>query len=418
LGHKMEARARKLEIGGVAAEDLAARYGSPLYVYDEDVIRARARALRDAFPARRFDIRYAAKANTNLAVMRALREEGMLADATSPGEVLAGLKAGWGPDQILFTGTSVTDEEMRWVVGKGVMVNADSLGQLERYGRIAPGTRVSVRINPDVGAGHHDHVITGGPHSKFGIYFDRLEEARTIAARHKLRIVGLHQHIGSGVLDADVFCEAIDVLLKAALDMPGLEFVDFGGGIGVPYRPDEKPIDIAALGRKAVERLDAFARAYGSPVRGMIEPGRYLVAESGTLLVTVNTIKTTPAHTFACVDSGFNHLVRHAMYGSYHPIANASRTEGPRKEYVVAGNLCESGDVFSSDREIVDISVGDVLAIGNAGAYGFAMSSNYNMRPRPAEVMVRGGEARLVGERETYAQLLRETPGEDGQGRG
>ncbi|MBI2134000.1 diaminopimelate decarboxylase [Candidatus Woesearchaeota archaeon] len=408
----MKTRNNRLMIGEIEADQLVKKYGSPIYVYDEEIIRNRFRELKESIPYRKLRIYYACKANTNPHIMKIMLEEGAYIDAISPGEIMMALKAGFKPEQLMFTSTSVTDEDMKFAIEKGVLVNCDSLSQLERYGKINPQSSVSIRINPDVGAGHHGHVITGGPDSKFGIYFDKLHDAQAIAKKHNLRIIGVHQHIGSGIIEKEKFIQAMAMLLKTANEIEGLEFIDFGGGLGVPYKPGQERLDIKKLGMEITEKFTAFCSEYGKELHLYIEPGRYPVAEAGTLLCTVNTIKETPKHKFAGVDTGFNHLVRPAMYGSYHEIINASNVEAEKKQKIaIAGNICESGDVFTRDehgivnREMPEIKEGDVLAILNAGAYGYSMSSNYNTRPRPAEILVKGKEARVIRKRETFEHL-------------
>ncbi len=400
----------QLYVGEIPASEIAKKYGTPVYVYDSEIIRYKYRELAESFSYPKVKIHYAAKANTNIRILEILREEGAGIDAVSPGEILAAFKAGFLPEQIMFTATSVTDEEMKFAVSRKVLVNVDSISQLERYGRLNPGSRVCIRINPAVGAGHHDHVITGGPDSKFGIWVGDLEKAAAIAAKRRLKIAGLHQHIGSGILDVSQFINAIDVILAAAKSFPSLEFVDFGGGIGVPYSPEQQPIDIIKLGEKISSILSSFVKNYGRELEFIFEPGRYLVAESGALLCTVNTIKATPKHKFVGVNTGFNHLIRPMTYGSYHPIVNVSNAEADKKEtekVIVAGNLCESGDVFTiGDREMPVLKEGDVLAIMVAGAYGYSMSSNYNTRPRPAEILVSGKKMSVIRAAEKVDELV------------
>ncbi|MBM4045072.1 MAG: diaminopimelate decarboxylase [Planctomycetes bacterium] len=403
----MEIARNRVHLGGISVERLVERFDSPLFVYEEDTLRDRARTLRWCFTWRDVALHFACKANTNLAIMRILRQEGCNIDAVSPGEVFLALKAGYKPSQILFTGNNVTDDEMRFVASKGVLINVDSLSQLDRYGKLFPGTPVSVRINPDVGAGHHDHCITGGPDSKFGVYFDKVADVKRLAKRHGLRIVGVHEHIGSGILETKTFLLAMRVLLDVARQFDSLEFVDFGGGIGVPYRPDQKPVGLTAFGRQVSALFADFCKSYGRDLQLKLEPGRFFVAESGFLLAKVNTVKCTPKHKFVGTDSGFNHLVRHTMYRSYHGILNGSNPNGRKELVVVAGNICESGDLFSHGREIAKVREGDVLVILTAGAYGFSMSSNYNSRPRPAEVLVKDGRAKVIREREALQDLLR-----------
>ena len=410
----MQINNNQLYLGGISASDLARKFGTPLYVYEEDTIRQRYRQFTENIKYNKLRIFFACKSNTNLGILKILKSEGCYIDAVSPGEVFAALRVGFRPEQIMFTGSNVTDEEMVFLISKKILINMDSLSQMERYGKLNPGSRISVRINPDVGAGHHDHCITGGPESKFGIYFDKADEIKRIAEKYKLKIIGLHQHIGSGILDSEKYLYAMNVLLKVATEFKELEFVDFGGGIGVPYKPGEKPIDLKEFGEKAVSLFTDFCESYGRELVLAFEPGRFLVAESGVLLCRVNTIKETPNHRLMGVDSGFNHLIRPMAYGSYHEIVVVDKVNSDEKEAVaVAGNLCESGDVFTRseegivDRDLPRLKEGDVLAILNAGAYGYSMASNYNMRPRPREVIVKNGEARIVREAEKFDDLLR-----------
>jgi diaminopimelate decarboxylase len=407
----MEIRDGKVHLGGCPAESLTARFGSPLYVYEEDMLRRRINDLKRHITYPDLRIHYACKANTNIALMRILREEGACIDAVAPGEAYLAMKAGFTPEQILYTGNSASPADLEFCKRHGLLVNVESLTQLEAYGALNPGARIAVRINPDVGAGHHSHCITGGPDSKFGIYQDRIGEVMDLAGRHRLRIVGLHSHIGSGILDLSVYLQVMDIILRVAGEFKNLEFVDFGGGIGVPYRPDERAIDMPAFGGAVAAKFSDYVRKTGRPMTLAIEPGRYLVCESGILLATVNNLKETPRHRFVGTDTGFNHLIRPMAYGSYHEILNASNPSGEKEAVVVAGNICESGDVFTRDesgpvdREIPRVRVGDVLALCNAGAYGFSMSSNYNSRLRPAEVLVKDGQARVIRRAETLENL-------------
>ena len=404
---KFETRDNKLLWGKASCEALVEKFGSPLYVYDEQIIRKQLRELKRALTWPKTRLLYSCKANTNLSILRIVRDEGWGIDAVSPGEIQTALRAGFKPTDILYTGNNVTDEEMRFALARRVRVNVDSLPQLERFGRIRPGAPVSIRINPDVGEGHHDHVITGGMESKFGIWVDQLREARRIAKKHGLRIAGLHQHIGSGITEPESFLQAMEVLLSAAREFGELEFLDFGGGLGVPYAPGQKPLNVSLLGRVLSRRFGSFCKRYGRELEMILEPGRYVVAEAGVLLARVNTIKATPAHVFVGTDSGFNHLIRHPLYGAHHEIVNASRVRGRRQFVAICGNVCESGDLFTHGRDVTAFREGDVVAILGAGAYGFSMSMQYNSRPRPAEVLVSSGRARLIRRRETMADLLR-----------
>ncbi|HEB31387.1 MAG TPA: diaminopimelate decarboxylase [Spirochaetes bacterium] len=418
----MEIRDNILHIGGISARDLVDEFKSPLYVYEEDTIRARAGELKNAITFANKEIKFACKANTNLEIMKVLKDEGMGIDAVSPGEIFAALKAGFAPDRILFTTNNVLWEEIEYAVSKNVLANLDSLSQLRMFGERFPCRDVCVRINPNVGAGHHDHVITGGPESKFGINYTEVDDIKDIAEKYRLRMTGIHQHIGSGILEPEMFIKAMDVLLETAKYFDDLSFIDFGGGIGVPYRENEKRIDIAVLGKMISERFASFADRQGGGghsvsrekdgLKLVIEPGRYLVAESGFLLATVASIKAEKKHRFVGIDTGFNHLVRPAMYGSYHQILHTEKAENPGVKQVIAGNLCESGDTFTRDENgIVDrdlplFNEGDIVCLCNAGAYGYSMASFYNSRPRPAEVLVKEGSAKLIRRRETYEEIF------------
>ncbi|MBN1785878.1 MAG: diaminopimelate decarboxylase [Candidatus Methanofastidiosa archaeon] len=409
----MTANPIKLLLGGVPAEELVATHGSPLYVYEEDLIRDRYDELNGCIEYPKKRIHYAAKANSNLEILSLLRSMGSGIDATSPGEVFLSLKAGFSPNDIIFTGVNSSPSDLRFCHDAGVQVNIGSLYLLEQWGRAHPGSKLSVRVNPDVGAGHHDHTITGGPSSKFGIYYNQMGMVSEIAERYDLEINGVHAHIGSGILETDSFIRAMDIILKSARGLDGLEFIDIGGGIGIPYRSREQSIDLAGLGASISSRFQDFCEEYGTELELKMEPGRYLVAEAGTLLVTVTNLKQTPRFNFIGVDSGFNHLQRPIMYGSFHEIQNASRMDAPEEAYVVGGNLCESGDVFTrgeqgiEERMIPIPEVGDILALRNSGAYGFSMASTYNGRLLPAEVIVSGGRARLIRERQTFEDLIR-----------
>ena len=390
------------------APALLSRFGSPLYVYDETTLRARCRALRTAVPLDRTAILYAAKANTNPRLLAMIRAEGLRMDAVSLGEVEVGLRAGFRPDEISYNGNNVPADELAAVLAHGVHVSVDSLAQLDRATRLAPGGAFGLRVNPDVGAGHHEHVITGGPDAKFGVAPAEVKAAVALAHGRGARIDGLHQHIGSGILDPADLLRAVEILLTVADDVPDLDFVDFGGGFGVPYRPEERPLDLPRFGAAVAPILAEFRRRSGKNVEFRFEPGRYVVAECGTLYVTTTAVKRTRDHVFVGVDSGFNHLVRPMMYDAYHPIRNVSRPHAKVEPMSVAGYVCESGDLFAKDRPLPLPEEGDILAIGVAGAYGYAMASVYNTRGRPAEVLLAAdGTARLIRRRESLADLAR-----------
>lgn len=388
--------------------EVAEKFGTPTYVYDEDKIIGQLSNLRQAMIYRPSSILYAMKANSNPNILDTIRAYGLGIDAVSPGEIALALKVGFDPSDILFTANNIVDEEVEFAINKGVLLNVDSLSRLKKMARDYPRIDVCVRINPDVGAGHHDHCITGGPESKFGVWHTEVDKVLEVAEGGDLRIVGLHQHIGSGILDPDIFMLAMEAILGLIPEFPDLAFVDFGGGLGIPYRPSEDALSVETLGQKISSRFTEFCGQSKRKLELVIEPGRYLVAEAGYLLVRVNTIKRNPdGRVFVGVNSGFNHLIRPAMYGSYHEIVNISNLDGSREIADVVGNICESGDKFAEQRRIFECREGDLLAITNAGAYGYSMSSNYNLRPRPAEAMImREGNVKLVRRRETIEDLI------------
>lgn len=365
---------------------IARSYGTPVYVYDEKVLVRQAARLQRLFPDIAFH--YAIKANANPTILRTLKKAGMGAEAVSPGELRLALSVGFKPAQISFTCSSMTEGELVEAARSGVRVHLDSLGQLRLWGERKLGSHVSIRLNQGIGAGHHAHVITGGPDSKFGIGLRDIPEVLKIAKKYRLTITGVQQHIGSNVLDAAIVEKAIEKLLNTVSKFPDITHIDFGGGLGVPYEPGVRPLALETLGKRVSARIRRFTRETGRSLTFAMEPGRFLVAEAGTLLVLVTDSKETEKHLFVGVNSGFNHLVRPAMYGSYHPIENLTRARGPRKPLTIVGNVCESGDIFATKRRMVMPVVGDILAIQMAGAYGFSMASEYNLRKRPKEILI------------------------------
>jgi diaminopimelate decarboxylase len=395
---------------------LAQAHGTPLWVYDAATIRARIAELR------RFDtIRYAQKANSNLQLLKLMRAEGVVVDAVSLGEIERALAAGFRPGSddrspIVFTADVIDRATLAKVVAERIPVNAGSIDMLHQLGAAAPGHPVWLRINPGFGHGHSNKTNTGGEHSKHGIWHTDLPAALAALRQHGLRLIGLHMHIGSGVdyHHLQQVCDAM-VDMVARLGQP-VDATSAGGGLSIPYRAGEPRIDTAhyhALWHAARERIQAAQG--GRAVHLEIEPGRFLVAEAGVLLAEVRATKTMGSRFFALVDAGFNELVRPSMYGSHHGIELLAADEAPRatRPTVVAGPLCESGDVFTQgeggvvlSRELPEARVGDLLVFHDAGAYGASMSSNYNSRPLTAEVLVDGGEARLIRRRQTIGELL------------
>ena len=405
-----------LNLGGVSAATLAESYGTPLYVYEAQRIRDAYATLKRAFAVEDLRIHFATKANSNPWILRILAQEGAWADVVSPGEILMARTAGFPARRLLYNGNSASDAELREAVDRGVRINVESMSQLARLGALAPGVAISIRFNIYVGGGHHSHVITGGPESKFGIDWEQADEARATAAQGSLRVTGVHCHIGSGVLQAERFVEAVTNLLTVARRFPGLETVNFGGGIGIPYRRGDQELAVDRLGALLTAEYDRFCDSYGARPALCLEPGRFLVARSGTLLTRVTAVNQARKYLFAGTDSGFNHLVRPAMYGSYHHIEPVEPRAGAPRDTALTGNICESGDVFTRDEEgivprsLPPLEEGDLVAIRDAGAYGFAMASRYNSFPLPAEVLVEDGADTLIRRRDTLAQLLDNIP--------
>lgn len=390
--------------------EIAEEWGTPVYVYDESVIREQYSGVATATPYPAVDILYACKANSNLHILKLFQSIGAGLDAVSTGEVFLGLRARFPRDKILFTGNNVTDEEMDCVRQEGVLINIDSISQLVRYGRRHSSSSVSIRINPGIGAGHHSYVVTGGHRSKFGIRPEKIEEVKRIAAECKLRIVGLHMHIGSGILTSKPILSGLEVLLDVARAFDDLEFIDIGGGIGIPYKQEERAFDIAGFGIELGAIIGSWVDA-NYPVTLKLELGRFLVGDAGILLTRVNTIREDGDRLLIGVDTGFNHLIRPILYDAYHEIVVLGKSDYQATRVVdVCGNICESGDFLAQARCLPAVEEGALLAIKKVGAYGFSMSSNYNSRPRPAEVLFNSGTTTLIRRRETLEDLVRCIP--------
>lgn len=405
-----------LKLENLSAESLANKYGTPVYVYEETAIKDSFRKLHKAFPVKDLRIHFATKANTNPWILRILEREGAWADVVSPGEIKLAKLSGFPVNRMLYNGNSASEQEIKLALKEGVRINVESLSQLNYISKNAPETEISIRFNIFVGGGHHSHVITGGPESKFGIDWERVKDVRTIANRGKIKIVGLHCHIGSGVLDAQLFVNAVSNLLSVAKNFPKLQVVNFGGGIGIPYRKEEPPIKLNDLGELLVSEYEKFCSEYDRIPAIALEPGRFLVAKSGTLICQVTSINQGRKYLFVGTNTGFNHLIRPAMYGSYHHIEAVNPRSGDKFETVITGNICESGDVFTRNeegivpRELPLLKIGDYLAIRDAGAYGFSMASRYNSFPLPAELLLNSGNVQVIRHRENLSQLVANVP--------
>ena len=382
-------------------------YGSPVYVYDANKISAQHERLTKAFAAvPSLRINYAMKALSNVSILKLMRKLGAGLDTVSIQEVKLGLHAGFAPEQIIFTPNGVSMEEIEEAASLGVQLNIDNLSILEQFGSKHPHVPVCIRINPHVMAGGNSKISVGHIDSKFGISIHQIPHILRIVENTKMHINGIHMHTGSDILDIDVFLYAAEILFDAAKHFRELKFIDFGSGFKVPYKEGDIQTDIEELGEKLSQRFLEFCKLYGRDLTLAFEPGKFLVSEAGFFLVKVNVVKQTTSTVFAGIDSGFNHLIRPMFYGATHFIENISNPEGKKRFYSVVGYICET-DTFASNRQIAEISEGDILCFRNAGAYCYTMASNYNSRPRPAEVLWIDEQAKLIRKAETLEDLLR-----------
>ncbi len=394
--------------------DIVNNNKTPLYIYDGDLIYSRYEELKEFIPYPDLRILYALKANYNPLVLEVLRDAGCFLDTVSPTEVELALTMRFEKERILFTANNITDEEMDKVHSMGVLMNIDSLSRLKKFSKAYPNSEVCLRFNPEVVAGHHKKVMTGGDLTKFGILLEDADEAVRIAKENGVKIVGLHKHTGSGIKDTSKFLKSVNNLLNIATRerFSDLQFIDFGGGFAVPYHPDEERIDYKSFGKIISDRFKEWTEEYGRKIGLYFEPGRYLVAESGVLVVTANTIKENHGRLIVGTDSGFPQLIRPMFYDSYHHIDNLSNPDAETKTYDICGNICETGDLFAKDRKIPEIREGDLLAIRTAGAYCYSMGGVYNLRPMPQEIIIRYGE--ITGRRNALKgyQLINQILGE------
>ncbi len=386
---------------------VAAEFGSPIYVYDAAKIQSQYNRLTRAFSfIASVRINYAAKALSNVSILKLLKKMGSGLDTVSIQEVKLGLYAGFPAESIIYTPNGVSMDEIEAVAQLGVQINIDNLSILEQFGTKNPEIPVCIRINPHVMAGGNSNISVGHIDSKFGISIHQLPHLLRIVENTKMHINGIHMHTGSDILDIGVFLYAAEILFDTAKHFKTLDFIDFGSGFKVPYKVGDIETDIEELGEKLTKRFNAFQNTYGRPLTLVFEPGKYLVSEAGFFLAKVNVVKQTTSTVFAGIDSGFNHLIRPMLYGSEHYIENISNPEGKERFYSVVGYICET-DTFATNRRISEIKEGDILCFRNAGAYCFSMASNYNSRYKPAEVLWMDGKAHLIREQETFEDLIR-----------
>jgi len=402
----MQIKDQRYVIQEVDLIDLTKELGTPLYVYDASKIARQVEVMKSAFAGQAMKIKYAAKALTNISILKLMRSLGVGLDVVSKQELQLALEAGFSASELQYTPNSVDFEEVRWVAEQNVQVTLDNIPMLEKFGKIYGGKKpCCIRFNPHIMAGGHLKISTGHIDSKFGISILQMPEILEVVHKHKIRVNGLHIHTGSDILDTEVFLKVAGILYGVADNFPDLEYIDFGSGFKVSYQVGDPATDIKDLGDKLKVSFKEFCQHYGRPLEIWFEPGKFLVSEAGTLLVNSNVVKITPATVFVGVDSGMNHLIRPMMYDAHHEMVNISNLNGHTRVYAVVGYICET-DTLGWNVTLNEVTEGDVIAIKNTGAYGFSMSSNYNSRLRPAEVMIFDGKAHLIRRRETLEDLI------------
>ena len=398
----------KLFTSSTRLESIAKKYGTPLYIYDEAIIKSRCSLLKESFKEVPVQWMYAVKANDNPHILKIIQQSGFGFDTVSYEEVLLSIRIGQQADHIFYTENNMTDYEMKSAAEEGVILNIGSYSRLEQLVKSGLAKECTIRVNPQIGDGHHAKVDTGNKDSKFGIRLDLIPDVVDMAAKSGVKITGLHIHIGSGIKKPENLTNAMNVLIKIGYQLPDLRHINFGGGFPIPYREDELPFSIQDFVREATPILkDEYDRRRGE-IRFIFEPGRWIVAPAGLLLTRINSIKDQGRISFIGTDTGFNHLLRPALYDAYHSIVNVSKSEiEPSTKYTIAGNICESGDILAEDRLLPESNIGDLLAICDTGAYGMTMASNYNRRALPAEVLIDGDlRHTLIRHRETAQETV------------
>ena len=385
---------------------LTKKYDSPLYVYDAEKIISQYNKLINSFSTvKNLKINYAAKALSNISILKIINSLEAGLDTVSVQEVQLGLKAGFDPKDIIFTPNGVSLDEIEQAMELGVQINIDNISILEQFGQKHPQVPVCITMNPHVMAGGNKKISVGHIDSKFGISIHQLPHIHRVVENTGMLITGVHMHTGSDIYDIDAFLRATEILFNVAASFKNLQYIDFGSGFKVPYKEGDIQTDIDELGEKLSKRFNEFCQEFGRDLTLMFEPGKFLVSEAGQFLVNVNVVKQTTSTVFASVDSGLNHLIRPMFYDSYHHIVNVSNPEGRKRFYTIVGYICET-DTFGTNRQICEIKEGDVLSFKNAGAYCYSMASNYNSRYRPAEVLVYKGQDYLIRERETIEDII------------
>ena len=406
--------------GKETPHSLIEKFGSPLYVYNENILRERCKDLVGLCKTEGLHINYSAKANANPHLLKIVKEEGCLVDAMSPGELYLDMKVGYKPQEILYVCNNVSTDEMKNALEKGVLISVDSLLQVEQLCQLNPGGKIMVRFNPGIGAGHSAKVVTGGKETKFGVDPEKLPELLQILDKYNVKLAGINHHIGSLFMEGESYIAAAEILLDLALTLPhfdDLEIIDFGGGFGIPYHKYEKQerFDLQAFSKLLNETLSAWAKEYHYKGKFYLEPGRYIAAECGLILGSVYNTKTNGTKPYVGTDLGFNTLARPMLYDSFHDVEiyrkdfDGQNTE--EIEQTIVGNICESGDIIAKNRVLPVIKENDIIAMLDAGAYGFSMSSNYTQRLKPAEVLIqKDGSAKLIRRRDTFEDIFATIP--------
>jgi len=386
---------------------IASQYGTPVYVYHAEKIKEQYERLLNAFNGVDVNFFYAAKALTNINILKYINSIGCKVDCSSANEVKLAIKAGFLPQNILYTSSNIAFEEIEEAKELGVHINIDSISNLKKFGKkYGHSYPVGIRLRPNIMAGGNLKISTGHGASKFGVPLENIEEVIEVVKDTGLFIRTLHIHTGSEIQDVEVFAKGIEVLFEIIKYFPELEVIDLGGGFKVPYMQGEKGTDIELLGKKVKEEFDSLEKSTGRKLHVWFEPGKFLVAECGYFITKVNVVKPAGDILFAGVDTGLNHFIRPMFYGAYHEIENISNPAGEKRKYNVVGNICET-DTFAENRLLTEINEGDFLVFKNAGAYCFEMSSNYNSRFKPAEVMVKDDHNFLIRKKEELNDLMR-----------
>ena len=395
------------KVQGLALTEIAIQFGTPVYVYDGEKIVSQLQNLKNAFSENPLKVKFAMKALSNVSILKLLKQHGAGVDAVSINEAQLALGVGFENVEIQFTPNGVDFSEIEEGVELGLCINLDNLSVLEKFGKkYGSSYPCGLRLNPHIMAGGNLKISTGHGNSKFGISIYQLPQIMQLVNQYKIVINGLHIHTGSEITETDVFLKMAEILFSVARDFPELKFIDFGSGFKVAYKDGDHVTNVYDMGLQLGKKFKEFCQSYGRQLEFWIEPGKYLVSEAGYLLVTTNVVKTTPSVTFVGVDSGLNHLLRPMMYDAYHEIVNLSNPDGSHKIYTVVGNICET-DTLGADRKLNEVREGDILALQNAGAYGYSMASNYNSRFRPPEVLIWNSKAQLIRKRDTLDDLLR-----------